>query len=118
MSWGSRVRLRRQTKTVTVKSRTHSGSTYTENNQELLLIATWEPRQVQDTNSETTGTFYTVTDVFFFEKDNDCGFPTIGNGDVIIDNDTSQRYEVMNVSNEGGGNHRLMVSTKRLEWLF
>lgn len=118
MSWGSRLRLRRQAKTVTVKSRAHSGSTYTESNQEQNLIATWESRQVQDVNSDKTGTFYTVTDVFFFEKDNDCNFPTINNGDVIIDNATSQRYEIMHVSNEGGGNHRLMVSTKRLEWLF
>lgn len=113
---GSRLRRRRATKTITVKDRTHSGSTYSEARRGTLddLTATFEQRSVAVAD-DVMGTYNELRTIFFFAPLPSGSLPAIAAGDVLIDEDDN-RYEVRFVNALSGNDNRLMVETLKLEW--
>lgn len=116
MTFGSRLQIRRPQKTVNVKVKTlGGGGKYTEANVAGLtnLTATFEQRNAMEEHTDAGGTV-NIVDVFFFERLTTTGIlPAIREQHVIVDSD-SVRYEVFEVSDEGGGGDRLKVSCRRL----
>lgn len=115
MSFGSRLQARRVQKTVSVKGKTLTSGQFTEGNVTGLtnLTPTYEQRSAFEENIDAGGTV-NILDVFFFERLESTGaLPAIREKHVLIDSD-SVRYEVLEVSDEGGQGNRLKVSTRRL----
>lgn len=108
----SRLRDRRQTKTITVKAKTFASGQYTEATLYSGLIATYEQRQAVETATDG-GAVVVVTDVFYFEPVTTGTLPAIEEKHVLIDSG-SVRYEVVSVADQGGGGNRLEVITRRL----
>lgn len=106
---GSSLRGMRNRLTVNVYSRTLS-PTYSETIVYTGLTATREQRDAYEQMSET-GAIITITDVFWFEPVNGV-LPVINEGHLLTCD--SVRYEVLQVMDQGGGNSRLRVMTRRL----
>ncbi len=115
MTYGSRLQIRRPQKTVDVKIKSKSGGQFTEANVSGLtnLTPTYEQRNAQEEHTDVGG-LTNVVDVFFFERllATDI-LPAIREQHVIVDSD-DVRYEVFEVSDEGGGGNRLKVTCRRL----
>lgn len=112
---GSRLQIRRPQKTVDVKAKSPSGGQYTEANVIGLtgLTPTYEQRNAQEEHTDAGG-LTNVVDVFWFERLLTTNvLPTIREQHVIVDSD-DVRYEVFEVSDEGGGGNRLKVTCRRL----
>lgn len=115
MSYGSRLQVRRTQKTVSVKVKTLASGKYTEANVTGLtgLTPTYEQRNAAEEHTDAGGTV-NVVDVFFFERLTTTNvLPAIREQHVIVDS-SSVRYEVMEVSDEGGQGNRLKVTCRRL----
>lgn len=116
MTFGSRLQIRRPQKTVNVlvKTRQASGQ-YTETNVIGLtnLTPTYEQRNAMEEHTDAGGTV-NIVDVFFFERLVTTGLlPEVREQHVLLDSD-NVRYEVMEISSEGGGGNRLMTKCRRL----
>jgi hypothetical protein len=115
-TFGSRLHVRRVQKTVDVKVKTRQGNgQYTEANVAGLtnLTPTYEQRNAMEEHTDSGG-LTNIVDVFFFERLLTTGIlPAIREQHVIVDDD-DVRYEVFEVSNEGGQGGRLMVKSRRL----
>jgi len=112
---GSRLQIRRPQKTVNIKVKSRSGGQYTEANVSGLtgLTPTYEQRNAIEEHTDAGG-LVNVVDVFFFERLTTTNIlPAIREKHVIIDSD-NVRYEVVEVSDEGGGGNRLKVNCRRL----
>ncbi len=115
MAFGSRLQIRRPQKTVDVKVKSPSGGQYTEANVAGLtnLTPTYEQRNAQEEHTDAGG-LTNVVDVFWFERLLTTNtLPAIREQHVIVDSD-SVRYEVFEVSDEGGGGDRLKATCRRL----
>ena len=116
MTFGSRLQIRRPQKTVGVKAKTlGGGGQYTEANVGGLtnLTPTWEQRNAMEEHTDAGG-LTNVVDVFWFERLLTTNIlPAIREQHVIVDSD-DVRYEVFEVSDEGGGGNRLKVTCRRL----
>jgi hypothetical protein len=110
----SRLQSRRVAVTVAVKVKTLTSGQYSEANVSGLssVTATKEPRDAFEFTSDG-GTIVTVTDVFWFEAVAGASLPAIEEKHVLVDS-SSIRYEVVNVSDQGGEGDRLRVMTRRL----
>ena len=112
---GSRLQIRRPQKTVDAKAKSPSGGQYTEANVAGLtnLTPTYEQRNAQEEHTDAGG-LTNVVDVFWFERLLTTNIlPAIREQHVIVDSD-NVRYEVFEVSNEGGGGDRLKATCRRL----
>ncbi len=112
---GSRLQIRRPQKTVNVKIKSRSGGKYTEANVIGLtnLTPTYEQRNAIEEHTDAGG-LVPVVDVFWFERLLTTNvLPAIREQHVIVDSD-DVRYEVFEVSNEGGGGNRLKATCRRL----
>lgn len=112
----SRLQVRRNTLSVTVKEKTLTSGQYVESTVTGLadLEPTYEQRNATEENNADSGGMVNVLDVFWFEPlRTTCELPAIQEDHVLVDSD-SVRYEVIEVSNEGGGGNRLKVSCRRL----
>lgn len=114
MMIGSRLRQRRTTKTITVKSKTLSAGQYSESNALTGLTATHDPGG-GDEQIAPEGEFVVVTDVFWFEPTTPGGsLPGITAAHVLVD-ENSVRYEVVaNTIDQANGGSRLKVMTRRV----
>lgn len=115
MTFGSRLQIRRVKKTVDIKEKTLTSGKYVESNVSGLtsLTPTYEQRNANEEQIDAGGTV-NVLDVFFFERLTTTNvLPAIREQHVIIDSD-SVRYEVIEISDEGGQGNRLKVTTRRL----
>ena len=115
MTYGSRLQVRRVQKTVSVKVKTLTAGKYVESNVTGLtsLTPTYEQRNAFEEATDAGGTA-NVVDIFFFERLTTTNLlPAIREQHVVVDSD-SVRYEVFEVSDEGGQGNRLKVSTRRL----
>lgn len=116
MTFGSRLQIRRPQKTVDVKKKTlGGGGQYTEANVAGLtgLTPTFEQRNAMEEHTDAGGAV-NIVDVLFFERLITTGIlPAIREQHMVVDSD-SVRYEVFEVSDEGGGGDRLKVSCRRL----
>lgn len=113
--YGSRLQVRRPQKTVDVKTKTLSSGKYTEANVSGLtsLTPTYEQRSAMEEHTDAGGNV-NVLDVFFFERLTTTNvLPAIREQHVLVDS-SSARYEVLEVSDEGGGGNRLKVTCRRL----
>lgn len=109
---GSRIRRRRTTKTITVKSKTLASGQYTEANSITGLTATHEPFAGDEIISDA-GAIVIATDVFWFEQVSGT-LPAINENHVLIDSG-SIRYEVVaKPVNQAGNGNRLKVLTRRV----
>lgn len=107
----SRLRSRRNTKTVDVINKTLSGG-YAESNAYTGLTATYEQRDAFELITEAGGVIK-VTDVFWFEPATPgASLPTITEAQLLYDGST--RYEIIQVQTQGGGNSRMRVMTRRM----
>lgn len=117
MTFGSRLQIRRPQKTVDVKEKTlGGGGQYTEANVPGLtdLTPTYEQRNAMEEHTDSGG-LTGVVGIFFFERLATTNIlPAIREQHVIVDSDDGVRYEIFEVSDEGGGGDRLKVSTNRL----
>ena len=117
MTYGSRLQIRRVQKTVDikVKTRTSGSAQFTEANVSGLtsLTPTFEQRTATEEQVDA-GALVNIVDVFFFEKLTATDvLPAIREKHVIVDG-SSVRYEVIEVSDEGGQGNRLKVTSRRL----
>jgi hypothetical protein len=116
MTFGSRLHIRRPKKTVDVKAKTlGGGGQYTEANVAGLtgLTPTYEQRNAMEEHTDAGG-LTNVVDVLWFERLLTTNIlPAIREQHVIVDSG-AVRYEVFEVSNEGGGGDRLKVTCRRL----
>ena len=115
MTFGSRLQVRRPQKTVDVKVKSRSGGQYTEANVTGLtgLTPTFEQRNAFEEHTDAGGTV-NILDVFFFERLVATNIlPAVRELHVLVDSD-SVRYEVIEISDEGGGGNRLKASCRRL----
>ena len=115
MPFGSRLQVRRTQKTVSVKVKTLASGKYTEANVTGLtsLTPTYEQRNANEEHTDAGG-LANVVDVFFFERLIATNvLPAIREQHVIVDS-ASVRYEVFEVSDEGGQGDRLKVTCRRL----
>ena len=115
MTFGSRLQVRRAQKTVSVKVKTRASGKFTEANVTGLtgLTPTFEQRNAFEEHTDAGGTV-NILDVFFFERLVATSIlPAIREQHVIVDGD-NVRYEVLEVSDEGGQGNRLKVSCRRL----
>ena len=116
MPFGSRLHIRRPKKTIDVKVKTlGGGSQYTEANVAGLtgLTPTYEQRNAIEEHTDAGG-LTNVVDVLFFERLLTTNIlPAIREQHVIVDSD-DVRYEVFEVSDEGGGGNLLKVTCRRL----
>lgn len=115
MSFGSRLQVRRVQKTIDVKVKTLASGKYTEANVMGLtsLTPTFEQRNAMEENTDAGG-LVNILDVFFFERLVTTNIlPAIREQHILVDSD-SVRYEVIEVSNEGGQGNRLKVSCRRI----
>lgn len=115
MSFGSRLQVRRTQKTVSVKEKTLTSGKYVESNVSGLtgLTPTYEQRNAVEEGIDAGGTV-NVLDVFFFERLVATNvLPAVREQHVLVDGD-SVRYEVIEISDEGGQGNRLKVTTRRL----
>ena len=118
MSFGSRLQVRRVQTTVDVLVKTKgAGSQFTEATVSGLtgLTPTFEQRSALEEGTDA-GALVNLVDVFFFERliaTN--ALPAIRELHVLVDSsDSTLRYEVLEVSDEGGQGNRLKVTTRRL----
>lgn len=109
----SRLRLRRSTRTIAVKAKTLASGKYTESNALTGLVATWEPAEVDESYGDA-GQLALATDVFWFEAAAGSSLPAIEEKHVLVDA-ASVRYEVISVTDQGGGGSRLKVITRRVK---
>lgn len=115
MTFGSRLQIRRVQKTVDVKVKTRASGQYTEANVSGLtsLTPTYEQRNAMEEHTDAGG-LASIVDVFFFERLIATNvLPAIREQHVLVDGD-SVRYEVFEISDEGGQGNRLKVSCRRL----
>lgn len=115
MTFGSRLQVRRVQKTVDVILKTLSGRQYTEATVSGLtsLTPTFEQRNAVEENTDAGG-LVNILDVFFFERLIATNvLPSIREQHILLDSN-SVRYEVVEVSDEGGQGNRLKVSCRRL----
>ena len=108
----SRLRVRRVTKTITVKQKAFASGQHSESNLETGLTATYEPVASFEIVGDG-GAVIVVTDVFWFEQKSDGTLPAIEEQHVLVDA-SSNRYEVVAVTNQAGGGNRLKVMTRSL----
>jgi len=107
---GSRLRNRRNTRTVDII--TKSLSPYAETNAYTGLTATYEQRDAFELMTEA-GAVIMVTDIFWLAPATPgASLPTITEGQVIYDGST--RYEIIQVQEQGGGGQRLRAMTRRM----
>lgn len=114
MAFGSRLHIRRPKKTVDVKVKSPSGGQYTEANVAGLtnLTPTYEQRNAQEEHTDAGG-LVNIVIVFFFERLITTGIlPAIREEHVISDSD-SNRYEIFEVSDEGGAGNLLKVTCRQ-----
>lgn len=110
----SRLRMRRVTKTVSVKEKTLASGQYSEADGSGLtgLTATWEPISGDEELTEA-GKIVIPTDVFWFEPAVGGSLPAITENHVLVAGGV--RYEVvMRPENQAGGGNRLKVMTRRV----
>lgn len=115
MSFGSRLQIRRPQKTVDVKIKALASGQFTEANVSGLtsLTPTFEQRNALEEATDAGG-LVNVLDIFWFERLLTTNIlPAIREQHILVDSD-SIRYEVIEVSNEGGGGNKLKVSCRRL----
>lgn len=115
MSFGSRLHVRRPQKTVDAKVKTRTNGQYTEANVSGLtgLTPTFEQRNAIEEHTDAGGAV-NILDVFFFERLVTTNIlPAIREQHVLVDGD-NVRYEVIEVSDEGGAGNRLKVTCRRL----
>ncbi len=115
MTFGSRLQVRRTSKTVDVKIKTLANGQFTEANIIGLtsLTPTFEQRNAMEESTDAGG-LTNILDIFFFERLLATNIlPAIREQHVLVDSD-SVRYEVIEVSDEGGQGNRLKVSCRRL----
>ena len=115
MAFGSRLRRRRATKTVTIKKRVHSGGACTTSTVESDVPATWQHKPASSWD-EINGVMSETLFTFWFEPCNGA-LPIIKKGYVITDADANN-YEVSNVVQPGGNANRLMVEARPLDWSY
>ena len=119
MTFGSKLQVRRIQKTVDVlvKTKTPSQAIFTEAAVAGLtsLTPTFEQRTATEEQVDA-GALVNIVDVFFFERLVSTGIlPAIREKHVIVDSaDATIRYEVLEISDEGGQGNRLKVTTRRL----
>lgn len=116
MTYGSRLHVRRPKKTVSVKVKSRASGKFTEANVTGLtgLAATFEQRNALEEHTDAGGTV-NILDVLFFERLLATNIlPAIREQHVIVDDDDSTRYEVLEISDEGGAGNLLKVTTRRL----
>jgi hypothetical protein len=116
MTFGSRLQVRRVQKTVDVlvKTKTGGSAQFTEAIVTGLtgLTPTFEQRNAIEEHTDAGG-IANIVDVFFFERLVSTGvLPAVREQHVIVDSD-SVRYEVFEVSDEGGQGNRLKASCRR-----
>lgn len=114
MTFGSRLQVRRVQKTVSVKERTLTAGKHVESDVSGLtgLTPTHEQRNALEENTDAGG-IVNVVDVFFFERLTTTDIlPAIREQHVLVDGD-SVRYEVIEISDEGGQGNRLKVTCRR-----
>ena len=110
MTFKSRLRQRRATKTITSIAMSLSSGKYTQANELTGLTATYEQRSAQEIGVDA-GALTPVVDVFYFDLVSG-SLPDIEEDNVLTDGD-SVRYEVIEVKqfpNRG----RLRVVTRRI----
>ncbi len=115
MTYGSKLQIRRVQKTVDIKVKTLASGQFTESNVTGLtsLTPTYEQRNAMEEHTDAGG-LISVVDVFWFERLVTTNIlPDIREQHVIVDSNTT-RYEVFEVSNEGGQGNRLKVTCRRL----
>ena len=112
---GSRLRQRRVTKTMTVKNKTLASGQYTEGNLITNLSVTHDPKGGDEVISEG-GDVVVASDVFWAEPATIGGsLPAITESNVLVDDSTSVRYEVIAATvDQAGGGNRLKVMTRRV----
>lgn len=108
----SRLRVRRQKKTVSVRAKTLTAGKYVESSAYTGLVATWEPAMVEEVYS-AAGQVAFATDVFWFEPTTG-SLPTIEEQHVIVDA-AGLRYEVISTTSQGGEGNRLKALTRRVK---
>ena len=113
----SRLQTRRNTKTVAVKVKTLTSGTdipYTEATVSGLsaVVATFEQGDPIEISTDA-GTIIIVPTTFWFEALAGSSLPAIEEKHVLVDTD-SVRYEVLAINDQGGGDDRLEVITRRL----
>ena len=114
MPFGSRLQIRRVQKTVDVKVRSLASGQHSEANVSGLtsLTPTYEQRNALEENTDAGG-IVNIVDVFFFERLTATNvLPAIREKHVLVDS-SSVRYEVIEVSDEGGQGNRLKVTCRR-----
>jgi hypothetical protein len=114
MTFGSRLQVRRVQKTVDVKEKTLTSGQYVETTVTGLdsLTPTHEQRSAIEEHVEA-GALVNIVDVFFFERLIATGIlPAIREKHVLVDS-SSVRYEVIEISDEGGQGNRLKVTSRR-----
>jgi hypothetical protein len=114
MAYGSRLHVRRPKKTVDVLVKTRVNDQHTEAIVPGLggLTPTYEQRNAIEEHTDAGG-LVNIVIVFFFERLIATGIlPAIREEHVISDSD-SNRYEIFEVSDEGGGGNRLKVTCRQ-----
>ena len=115
MTFGSRLQIRRPQKTIDVRIKTLASGQYTEADVTSLtsLTPTFEQRNAMEESTDAGG-LVNILDIFFFERLTATNIlPAIREQHILLDS-SSVRYEVMEVSDEGGQGNRLKVSCRRL----
>lgn len=107
---GSRLRQRRVTKSVSVVTRSYSSGSYSDTTVYNLLSAAYEQQQSTDYSDEW-GKSTQILDVFWFEPLSSGSLPAIEPKHFITEG--SNRYEVIEVVDQGGQGHRLKVVCRR-----
>ena len=114
MTFGSRLQIRRVQKTIDVKIKTLSSGQFTEANVSGLtsLTPTYEQRSAV-VEGVDAGALVNIVDLFFFERLTTTNIlPAIREKHVLVDGG-SVRYEVIEISDEGGQGNRLKVTCRR-----
>lgn len=114
MTFGSRLHIRRPKKTVDVLAKTRVGDQHTEAIVTGLggLTPTFEQRNAIEEHTDAGG-LVNIVIVFFFERLITTSIlPAIREEHVISDSD-SNRYEIFEVSDEGGAGDILKVTCRQ-----
>lgn len=111
---GSRLAQRRPVRTVTVKKKTLTSGKHVESNLAGAVSIPARFHQVDAGEAASEGgAVVVVNGVFGFEPVSG-SLPAIEEKHVIVDDDTSERFEVVSVKNRAGAGNRLKVSVKKL----
>jgi len=108
---GSRLQLRRVTKTVSVVVRSYSGGAYSDTTVYSQLEASYGQISSSD-YADDWGKSTEILDTFLFYPMSSGSLPVIEPKHFITDED-SNRYEVLSVINLGGMGERLSVTCRR-----